>query len=33
MYLHDAVNLVVMPEWTKRQVEGRPRQLAPAIAG
>ena len=32
MYLHDAVNLVVMPEWTKRQAEGAARQLTPAMA-
>jgi hypothetical protein len=33
MYLHDSVNLVVMPEWTMRQAEGATRQLAPAMSG
>lgn len=28
MYLHDAVNLAAMREWTQRQREGRVRQLA-----
>jgi DNA-binding MarR family transcriptional regulator len=32
MYLHDAVNLVVMPEWTKRQTEGAARRPSPAMA-
>jgi DNA-binding MarR family transcriptional regulator len=30
MYLHDAVNLVVMREWTKRQAQGAARPLAAA---
>jgi DNA-binding MarR family transcriptional regulator len=33
MYLHDAVNLVAMREWTKGQSEDTARQLAPVIAG
>jgi Bacterial regulatory proteins, gntR family len=32
MYLHDAVNLVAMREWTKGQSEDAARQLAPVIA-
>jgi hypothetical protein len=30
MYLHDAVNLVAMREWRKRQAEGAVRPLAAA---
>jgi hypothetical protein len=32
MYLRDAVNLAVMPEWTKRQAEGAARPLAATAA-
>ncbi|MDA9523872.1 hypothetical protein XI06_27240 [Bradyrhizobium sp. CCBAU 11434] len=33
IYLHDAVNLAVMPEWTKRRAEDMARPLAATAAG
>jgi hypothetical protein len=32
LYLHDAVNLAVMPEWTKHRADGAARPLAATAA-